>query len=296
MISFPLVFPVSYVLHIGAGSGSEVAGYQAAGLDPIVLVEADDEAVAALQQHLGQSSAVQVVQAAVTGRSGSQQFHRCNFADLSSLSEPAPALWDLFAGLEVMSREPMAGVSPQDLLAGCTLPQQGGQGLLVIEAPGEALAILRALAAVDRLAQFPLLRLQEGEVSLYRDAPGQAALQAALAELGYDSWIEADPEDPDRPYLLACQNRAAQQKDTELATLRSETQRQLALRDADLEELQLRYAALRDRRNQLEDLLRRLEAKIGPLLATGAEPETASLAAKGRGGGNRRERKKTDPA
>lgn len=202
MMDFSLSFPVTHVMHIGAGFGSEVDAYLAAGLAPIVLVEADRQAVEVLSNLARQASVIRVVEAAVSARSGEQYFHRCNFSDVSSLSAPQAALLEIFPGLEVLEKELVTTVAVIDLLKGCGLPKDG-QGLLVIEAPGVVLEILLALEEAGWLERFPLLRLQEGLQPLHHEAPGVAGVITVLEKLGYDCWLEATPEDPDRPYLMA---------------------------------------------------------------------------------------------
>ena len=202
MLALPSDFPLTHVLHLGAGTGSDTYQYAAAGLDPIVLVEADPEAIAGLTLLARQFPAVQVVKAAVAGRSGAAEFHRSNFPDLSSLSAPTEALTQLFPGARTLSRDPVQALSPADVLRQCKLPGDGA-GLLVIETPGEALGILRALAEAGMLQQFPMLRLQEGLQPLYEGAPGLEDLQAGIQGFGYRTTMESDPQDPDRPYLVA---------------------------------------------------------------------------------------------
>ena len=281
MIGFTCSFPVTHVLHIGAGTGSDLDGYLSAGLDPIVLVEADPDAAKALQRRtegsMAGSAKVRVIAAAVTARQGAALYHKCNFSDLNALLEPNGALQALYPGLQILAREPVEALSPQALMQGCDCPEDGA-GLLVIEAPGEALGILGALQEAGELSRFAVLRLQEGRDVLYPDAPGLDGLQSELQGFGYDSWVEASPADPDRPYLLARRNVAALMARQE-AQVQFETQSQKqaellqrqALLEADLRDLQLRYGALLRDKEVQEDLLRRLNARLAPLFLADTE-------------------------
>lgn len=159
-MEFTLSVPVTHVLHIGAGCGVDVEGYTTAGLDPVVLVDADPEVVTHLQTRTGGLSAVRVVQAAVSTRKDAQLLFRTNFSELNSLSRP-DQLRELFPGLTILAEEPVEPVSPLQLLDELQFPQDG-VGLLVLEAPGETTGILAALAEAGRLTQFPVIRIQEG--------------------------------------------------------------------------------------------------------------------------------------
>ena len=226
-MDFKLSVPVTHVLHIGAGCGAEAEAYAAAGLDPVVLADADPAAAGQLQALAGRFPAVRGVQAAVTARKDARTFFRTNFADLNSLSRPE-GLRGLFPGLEVLAEEPAEPVSPLRLLDGLDLPE-GGAGLLVLETPGETMSILAALAEAGRLTQFSVLRIQEGLEPLYEGAPGMAAIRAQLRALGYDTWMDAASSDPDRPHVLACRSRAAAEAETlavRVAELEADTQRQ----------------------------------------------------------------------
>ncbi|NSY39547.1 hypothetical protein [Leisingera sp. ANG59] len=273
MAVFTLCFPADYVLHIGAGSGAAAEGYVRAGLDPVVLVEADSEALPGLKALAQRFGPVQAVEAVVSPQGGPATFMRCNFSGLNSLSEPADALYRLFPGLRVEARLPVETRAVADILKGCGLPE-AGRGLLVIEAPGQALALLEALQAASLLQRFQTIRVQEGRQSLYQAAPTLEQLQQRLADLGYASWLEAAPEDPDRPHAVAWRNAAALESGAAQAGL----QQRLDLCAADLAELQQRYGALLHQKEAYEDLLRRLADRLAPLAGNNpggnaAEPE-----------------------
>ncbi|MBQ4824452.1 hypothetical protein J4729_07790 [Leisingera sp. HS039] len=292
MAAFSLSFPADYVLHIGAGSGRAAEGYVQAGLDPVLLAEADPEAMPGLQALAKRFAPVQAIAAAVSAKGGPGRFHSCNFAGLSSLAAPAEALYQLFPGLQVLAEETVETQAIADLAARCGLPK-AGRGLLVLEAPGQALALLQALEQAECLQHFQTLRLQEGRDPLYRGAPGMAALRAGLEELGYISWLEAAPEDPDRPYAVAWRNSAALAAAEELQACgqaaeqdragllqaaeqeRAVAEQQLQACTADLAELQQRYGALLQEKEVQEDLLRRLADRLAPLAgdAEAAAPE-----------------------
>ena len=202
MISFSLSVAADYVIHIGAGSGTEVPTYCATGLDPVILVEADPEAMPHLRHLEMQFPAVQAIQAAVSARTAGLTYSRANFSDLSGLRAPVKALRDLFPGLDILEQTPVAGIRPETLIDDADLPQ-GQVGLLVLETPGEALGIIDALAETAALEKFAAIRVQEGRAPLYEGGSCIAMLHNRLTELGFACWLEAGPQDPDRPHLLA---------------------------------------------------------------------------------------------
>ncbi|MBY6069092.1 hypothetical protein KUW17_20280 [Leisingera aquaemixtae] len=274
MAAMRVPLPFSHVLHIGAGGGGDAGAYLAAGLNPVVLAEADPEAAAELQQLAAAHSVVRAVQAAVSARPGPQTYYRTNFSDLNGLRAPGPALRALFPGLEVLAAEPAATVAPEALVAEAGLPQDGA-GLLVIEAPGEAAGILQALARAGLLEGFRSVRVQEGRQPLYDGAPGLAELQALLQELGYEGWLEPAPEDPDRPYLFAVRAvgaggvkrdlqeltgalEASQEAAAAQAEEHADTCRELALQAARCGELEAEAERLAVRVAELEAENRRL--------------------------------------
>lgn len=202
MAALRVSLPFSHVVHIGAGVGGDADAYLAAGLKPIVLVEADPEAAMHLHRLQTDSPSIQVVQAAVSGRPGPQTYYHTNFTELNGLYPPGQALKALFPGLEILASEPVSTLAPGELVAAASLPRDGA-GLLVIEAPGEAVGILEALAQAGHLEGFRAVRVQEGHKSLYEAAPGMTEVQKCLRELGYECWLEPVSEDPDRPHLFS---------------------------------------------------------------------------------------------
>lgn len=224
--------PVALVAHLGAGSGEALDRWLASGAETVLLVEAEPEAAADLLARAAGEARVRVVQAAVSGDPRPRPFHVANFADLSSLRAPAPALRELFPGLRIVSDEV---VTPRDPVAvlGESLPAEDkGSALLVLETPGETLGILEALEKAGTLHRFDAICLQEGVEPLYAGAAPMAEIRDRLARAGYDLRDEPQPEDPDRPRLVARLDRAA----LRLRELKTETEAQKAeiarLRDA----------------------------------------------------------------
>lgn len=247
--------PVALVAHLGAGSGEALDRWLASGAETVLLVEAEPEAAADLLARAAGEARVRVVQAAVSGDPRPRPFHVANFADLSSLRAPAPALRELFPGLRIVSDEV---VTPRDPVAvlGDLPGEDKGSALLVLETPGETLGILEALEQAGTLHRFDAICLQEGVEPLYAGAAPMAEIRDRLARAGYDIRDEAQPEDPDRPRLVARLDRAA----LRLRELKTETEAQKA------EIAKLREAA------------KASEAELGTLREATAAAKTESAA------------------
>ena len=201
-----LTRPLAHVVHIGAGAGGCVPAWREAGAKSITLIEGDPEIAEQLKAQIGAHDGVSVVQAVVSGDIRARAFWRMNFSGLNSLRPPT-GLKELFPGLKTLSKEQVQPVDPARLIAPLDL-SDGGCNLLVIEAPGEALGILKALAAADLLLQFDMIHLTEARAPLYNKAPPAADILTYLVEAGFRARFEDDPLDPEQPCLTARLERA----------------------------------------------------------------------------------------
>jgi len=203
--------PLAHVVHIGAGTGEAVPVWQAAGARMITLIEGDPGIAEQLETQVGAHEGVRVVQAVVSGDLRERAFRRMNFPDLNSLRAPT-GLKQLFPGLKTLSKDLVQPVDPASLVAPLGLSDTGieaGTNLLLIEAPGEALGILKALAAADLLLHFDRVQLIEARESLYNKAPPAADIAAYLVEAGFSAAFADDSPDPEQPWLIARLDRAA---------------------------------------------------------------------------------------
>jgi len=315
-MEFRVPVAVTHVVHIGAGFGSDVPTYVADELSPIVLIEADPEACAHLKALEACHPELQVIQSAVSGQLGPRIFYGTNFSELNSLSRPS-GLQKLFPGLQLLSEDSMEAVAVNDLLEELGLPQTGG--LLVLEAPGEALKILQALSSAQWTEAFSVIRVQEGRHSLYEDVPALEEIRYCLCDMGYQVWEDSASEDPDRPYLLGLRGGLAdeatakvqaltqalqhsqntvdvlcQERDQARSDLVEELERNTnagqqilglnsrtqALQEAELQELQRRFMELHAQKAEQDRLLQRLSVSLGQLLE-GAPPVAKTTKADG---------------
>jgi len=238
--------PLGQVLHVGAGTGGDLAAYLAAGARAVTLVEPDPDALevlAPLVAALGPEPPVRLVAAALG--SGAGLLHRFGFPDLSSLRPPS-GLRVLFPGLREQGAEPVALQDPMALVRDLDLAE-GQSHVLVIEAPGEGGAIVAALAGTGLLARFDRVVVQDGAIPLYEGQMPLDAVAEALAAQGYGGFSR-DLADPDRPHLRATRDprlAEAQAERTALVRRTVELENTLAERQAALSGLETDLSLLR---------------------------------------------------
>lgn len=253
-----LARPIAHIVHIGAGAGSDLAAYLAAGAGMVTLVEAEAQAVTGLETLADDTPRVRVIEAAVSGDGRKRAFRLTNFPDLNSFRAPT-GLKDLFPGLRTLSEDPVTPVDPAHLIGDLDLSAKGAPGtnLLVIEAPGEALGILEALAAAQLLERFDMVRLQEGRTALYDGAPTVADSAAFLTGAGFAAHRETAPQDPERPYLVAQQDHPARapapQAGAGAPGRAADMRAQLKARAEQVENLKIERDTSKQRATQLQD-------------------------------------------
>lgn len=191
----------AHIIHIGAGQAQALDAYLASGAAQITLIEADPDIAAELEARTGAEDRVQVICAAVSAAPGARPFHRTSLPELNAFHAPdgAPAL---FPGLRMLSSDPLPAVAPAELISSLSAAGDGPE-LLVIEAFGEALGIVQALAKADLLTRFERLHVQEARATIYSDIAPIEALQGALREAGFQVAPDPASDDADLPVLIA---------------------------------------------------------------------------------------------
>ena len=275
-----LTRPLAHVVHIGAGAGTELALWQTAGAQTITLIEGDPGIAERLETESG--AGVKVIAAVVSGDTSKRAFRRMSFADLSSLRAPT-GLKELFPGLKTLSQDMVIPVDPAQLIDRDALSETGAN-LLMIEAPGEALGILKALEAADLLLQFDAIHLQEARTPLYDNAPPAKEIRDYLTGAGFTARFEVNPEDPERPCLSAEIDRVAIAHKRQSAAMSGamaametrNSQLEEALEDAGRTALDLR-AGLATLQQQSAARIKEMDAEAETLKVA----QTAALAAAG---------------
>lgn len=206
------------IVHAGAGIEAALPVYRASGAGRIVVIDPDELRAARLSQTHGDDARITVIHAALSPRKGPATLIRFNFAGLDSLAEPT-GLRNLFPGLREKGRDLTPTLSPADLVQRCGLDAQA-PGWLVIDMPGEELAIVTALLSSRSAQAFETLVIRAASQPLYHGASDIAALDSALAAAGFTLNRQISQDDSARPFLRLSCDAQRLALDAELETLR----------------------------------------------------------------------------
>lgn len=264
------------LVHFGAGKGDEAPVFHALRGDaPTVLVEADPDIASELKKRTRGLRGVSVMNVAVSEQPGERVLNVFNLRSQSSLKKPAD-LKRLYPGLRVVQEIPVKARAAADVLHEID-PSENCTFTLIVETPGEEQAVLDSVFA-DNLAdrcQYVILRCARN--ALYEDSSRMGELRDLLEEQGakhvsssakrdpafVESLFDLDAGKADRKRLVDVQS--------ELDSVAQERE----LREADLKDLQARYAKLRDTGEQQNALLQELGQRL-----RGVESRLQELAAK----------------
>lgn len=253
MVAISLSVPLDYVVHLGAGAVSAASKYARSGMKTVVLGSVDPQDMPGLRQQATSLKSIQVASGPISPSGAAVVLHRYNHKALNGFLEPEEALFELFPGLQNRGELCVETLAVAQWVQDSTSVIKG-KGLLVIEVPGQGGDILSALSEAGCLERFQFVRLQEGRKQLYKGGSTSAQLRRELETLGYAVWEEAAAEDPARPYLIGWRNAPEQTRAKEVQANRQA----LDLCEADLAELQQRYGALLQEKEDLEELLGQL--------------------------------------
>lgn len=233
--------PIDTVIHLGAGRCSELDSYLDLQCKRIILVEADPQQTDALKIRAGGLPQIEIIQAAVAGYTGPAHLHRFSLPDVNSLRQ-ATVLFALFPGLKKIDRLQVETIDPATLLSRLHLDTRQNCRL-IIDLPGVELEVLQVLHQARQLHHFSEIQLHCANQPLYEGSEPAEILLRWLEEQGYDSIIEVDSQDPDRPGWILKRN-------TQL--LRNlEQQEQIQSLQTQLEKIESAYVEARDRVTQL---------------------------------------------
>lgn len=190
--------PLGQVLHIGAGFGIQVPAYLAAGARRITLVEPEPECRPHLAALAVAHEEVDLVTAAAVASPAQARgmLNRYSYGALNSL-KPGKGLEALFPGLARREQQEVDLRDVTELASGL----ENGPNVLVVEACGMALDLIRALHENDLLERFQLVQVQETRTGLYEDGAPLSEVQAYLAAQGFDLDPQLGGEDPEFPVL-----------------------------------------------------------------------------------------------
>jgi FkbM family methyltransferase len=193
--------PLGVLLHIGAGSCSELDGYLAADFEHIVLVEPNPEVVAELDRKAAKHPSVMVLPAAVSAASGEAFLNVFNARDMSSLRVPT-GLKTLFPGLRMVAQPKVDVVDLSEVLRRIPALTADKSNFLVVDAPGEEQIILTAFADMGDLSLFQQIKVHAGRDAYYEDGATAAQALSLLTKTGYLLVSEVIGKDPDWPAFM----------------------------------------------------------------------------------------------
>lgn len=292
--------PLDAIVHIGAGAGADAGAIVATRARKIVLIEPNAELAVGLRRRFEDDERVTVVPAAVSAQEGESPLHVLNVAALSSLRAPR-ALNELFPGAcELMTVAVRTRAIASLLDETCLSPDAAN--LLIIDAPGEEGVIVDGLVAAEPAGRVRHVLLRCGQEAFFEGGTTAQELVGRLEAAGYRlEWRSTD--DPDFPQfrlaydativqntrlreaLMAAEceverlrafESEAELARSRVAELESEVEaaqtaradvalalRLQTMREADLRDLQDRYAKLLEAKERQDALLYTLTQRLG---------------------------------
>lgn len=194
------------VIHFGAGKCRELSFYQEADSRiQFLLVEAHPGMARELAARVHANRNIRVKPFAVAASSGEGTLHCYNLPDCNSLRE-ATGLQELFPGLREIETKAVQCRTPAQFLAALELAEKD-TACLVIDTPGEELAILQSLANENELSRCNQLVLRCGKQPLYKGAASERDILNFLEQQGFETVSTDTNTDPDQPVHLLSFNR-----------------------------------------------------------------------------------------
>lgn len=176
------------IVYIGAGHCSDLPELLAANPTRLVLIEPQPRFAQALRWETEGHENVEVIEAAVSPEDPPMRLKVFSLPGLSSLREPV-ALREVFPGLKFIEEIDVEVIAPADLVGGEKLDLDQGN-CLILDAPGEGAAILRALLETGKLTVFERVDLYCGPMVYLENCSTGGELVERLEAEGYE--VERD--------------------------------------------------------------------------------------------------------
>lgn len=190
---------IGVIVHAGHGAEAALADYLATKAKRIVVLEPDEQTAANLRSGTGRDSRVEVINAVLGANPGKASLIRFNFSELDSVVEPT-GLKKLFPGLRETGRDTVPTVTPADLLQRLDAVE-GALNWLIMDTPGQDLALLGALSEDGHLKAFSTLLIRTSQEILYKGGADLSALETWLQAKGFTKNRALGGEDVSRPWL-----------------------------------------------------------------------------------------------
>ncbi|MGR7921050.1 hypothetical protein ACU6RQ_08065 [Zobellella denitrificans] len=174
------------LVHIGAGAGNQLAEYQRLKLQKLVLIEPLPTQAEELRRLTANMPNAEVWELAVSCQGNNQPatLTEYNLADYSSL-HLAENLSTFYPGIKVTGQHKVATLTPSALLEQLQFPKDE-QHRLVLEAPGEEIAIILALVQQKQLHTFSQLQMSLPAQPLFQSNNNPVQLEKLLLQEGFE--------------------------------------------------------------------------------------------------------------
>ena len=154
------------IIHIGAGSCSDIETYRSFPKPSVILIDANPECVDNLKYLTRNDENIQAVQLAASGKSGPRVFKVFDLPEMSSLSEPLN-LFEIFPGIR-LEREIRLNTQKVSEIMKIYNPTKSNCHL-IIDALGEEASILTDLIESETFLQLKSLVINFSAISLFNE-------------------------------------------------------------------------------------------------------------------------------
>lgn len=189
------------ILHIGAGHCEELSAYLASDARRILLVEPNPRTAESLRLCTQSEGRVEVLALAISDDPALNQLYEYNLPEAASLYRPT-GLFKMYPGLRVSAQHPVATQTLEQLVN--EHPLKGDKNLLVLQAPGAELPLIKSLVDTNNIEHFNHCWITCPHDAYYQDSAPAEALLDELKQHGYEVSAERslNPEWPQ--WQLAC--------------------------------------------------------------------------------------------
>ena len=194
---------IGTILDLGAGNGELLQAPAAADASRIVLVEPNPVLLTGLAGLAKDDDRISILPVAIVENSGPATLLQFNFPAVASIQPASRALLELFPGLRQTQTCDIEGLSLADIIEKAVPPVEEGRparDILIVEANGAEMRILRDLLSSDQTDRFSHIFLRAGRDALYEQGASLGDLQLLLTEAGYKPFGQ-DDSDADFPWL-----------------------------------------------------------------------------------------------
>jgi FkbM family methyltransferase len=244
--------PLDFIIHLGAGKCSELDDYLTLNPKNIQLIEADSDLVKELELKVQNNDNVTIIPCAISATEEHRKLFRYNISSANGI-HPATELKLLFPGLKQLEPIKVKSIRPTELLQPLALNIEQNN-LLVVDVPGEELAVLQALEEADKLVLFRYIQLHCGIKALYSESHTADSVINWLNEHGYHVKQIDNSNSSYRPvWLLEVDTLKLENYQQRLAINRLTVDKQKQLEQSNKEKQQLLTLAS-ERQHQIEKL------------------------------------------